>query len=221
MFIKLKTETNNLSDLDLPADEQKKLTEDRRANAMKRYTDDKASYSKLNGDKPLIECFQNDTEDAEEENATADKAKADKAKADKAAADKAKAAKTKSNPTDPIVEKEVDSYIQIINDCMVSDNVVAALNKQTMIESTLGFHTKYINRLKDLAKKEGRTKEGFRNPEPVVEGFQTLTRSKFLALKLLKSLKPMLDMVEKHYDLQAKLASQKDEVKKIQQIFSL
>ena len=41
LFIKLKTETSDLSDLDLPAEEQKRLTDDRKNKALKRYTDDK------------------------------------------------------------------------------------------------------------------------------------------------------------------------------------
>ena len=253
LFIKLKTETSDLSDLDLPAEEQKRLTDDRKHKALQRYMDDKTRYSKQNGDKPIMECFANpedieltentenpykqpkqsnpDEDVSDEEKAAAAEKK--KAAAEKDAKDKAaKLAASKleaknAPPKDAIGEKDVDAYIAIINEAMRSDLILEAKSKQAMIEATLGFNSSYFKKLQELkpthppTKKEGfeNPMEGFENPMEgfEVEGFQSLSRAKFLALKLLKSFKPMIDFVEKHYDLHKKIVLQKEEVKKIKQ----
>jgi hypothetical protein len=235
LYVKMKTETNDLSDLDLPADELKRLTEDRKQKALQRYTDDKVRYSKQNGDKPVMECFANpentDNKDKPEDDDMTDEEKAaaaakQKAAADKAAADKsAKLAAAKlqakhAPPKDAIEEKDVDAYIAIINETMRSDQILEAKTKHAMIEATLGFNARYFKKIADLKPKSPPPKkEGFANP--VVEGFQTVSRAKFLALKLLKSLKPLMDLLETHYDLQKKVALQKDELKKVKQLLEV
>lgn len=247
LFIKLKTETSDLSDLDLPAEEQKRLTDDRKNKALKRYTDDKTRYSKQNGDKPIMECFANpedmehpekaekaenpekpanpedDASDEEKAAAAAKKkAAADKDAKDKAAKLAASKLKAKNGPPkDAIEEKDVDAYIAIINEAMRSDLILEANSKQAMIEATLGFNSSYFKKLQELkpAHPPPKKKEGFENPMEgfEVEGFQSVPRAKFLALKLLKSFKPLMDFIEKHYDLHKKIVLQKEEVKKIKQ----